>query len=128
MLFGKKGRKKKHNIKSSKIIVGETIYSAEAEGYNRLKDNVLPLIRILPIARPATIMKNRRLSGERSIVRQDIIHHQTTAYARGGYHATSSALYRSACQRDSARRTIPHNRASFQAHPARSPWSGRYRA
>ena len=88
----------------------------------------IPLIRILPIARPATIMKNRRLSWERSIVRQDIIHHQTTAYARDGYRATSSESYRSACQRDSVRRTIPHNRASFQAHPARSPWSGRYRA
>ena len=86
------------------------------------------LIRILPIARPATIMKNRRLSGERSIVRQDIIHHQTTAYARDEYRATSSGSCRSACQRDSVRRTIPHNRASFQAHPAKSQLNGRYRA
>ena len=87
----------------------------------------IPLIRILPIARPATIMKNRRLSGERSIVRQDIIHHQTTAYARDEYHATSSVPYRSACQCDSVRRTIPHNRASFQAHPAKSQLNGRCR-
>ena len=43
MLFGKKGSKKKHNTRSSKIIVGETVYSTEAEGYNRLKDNVLYL-------------------------------------------------------------------------------------
>ena len=43
MLFGKKQHKKRNNTKSSKIIVGETIYSADAEGYNRLKDNVLYL-------------------------------------------------------------------------------------
>ena len=43
MLFGKKKHKKKNNTKSSRIIVGETIYSADAEGYNRLKDNVLYL-------------------------------------------------------------------------------------
>lgn len=87
----------------------------------------IPLIRILPIARPVTIMKNRRLI-ERSIVRQNIIHHQTTAYARDGYRATSSEPYQSACQHDSVRRTTPHNRASFQAHQARSRLNGRYLA
>lgn len=87
----------------------------------------IPLIRILPMERPATITKSRRLNGERSIVRQDIIHHQITAYARGGYRATSSGSYRSACQRGSVRRTIPHNQASFQAPQARFRLNGRCR-
>lgn len=56
------------------------------------------------------------------------IHYQTTAYARDEYHTTSFEPYRSACQRDSVRRTIPHNRASFQAYPAKSQLNGRYRA
>ena len=69
----------------------------------------IPFIRILPIARPATIIKNRRLRGERNIVRQDMIHHQTIAYAKDGYRDTSSESCQSAYQCDSAHRTIPHS-------------------
>ena len=86
----------------------------------------IPFMRILLIARPTMIIKSRRLSGERSVVREDIIHHQTTAYARDGYRATSFESCRSVCQRDNARRTIPHNRASFQALQARSLSNGQY--
>ena len=87
----------------------------------------IPLIRILPIARPATIIKNKRLSGERIIVRQDIIHHQTTAYVRDGYRDTSSEPCQSAYLYDSDRRTIPRNRVSFQFHQARFQLNGQYR-
>ena len=45
-------------------------------------------IFILPTAKPAIMMKNNMLKGERSIVSKDIVHHQTVAYAEDGYRGT----------------------------------------
>ena len=88
----------------------------------------IPFTCILPIVRPITIIKNRRLSGEKSIVRKSIIVHRNVAYAEDGYHDIASGFYQSVYLRDSARRTTPRNQASFQVHRAISLWNGQYPA
>lgn len=78
----------------------------------------IPLIRILPIVKPATIMKNRRLIGESSIAIQSIIYHRIIAYEEDGYRDTSSVFYQFAYLCDNVRRTIHCNQYSALSHQA----------
>ena len=70
--------------------------------------NEIPFIRILPMAKPAIIMKYRRLSGEAIILKRSIIHHRIAEYEEGESHETSFELCRFVCQYGSVHRTTPH--------------------
>lgn len=85
----------------------------------------IPLIRILPIAKPVTTMKNRRLIGERNNVSKGMMHHQIPAYAEGGYRDTASEFYRFVYRCDSGHKTRFDSRFSFLDCQAKFLWIDR---
>ena len=78
-----------------------------------------PLIRILPIVKPVTMMKNRRLIGDRNNVKKGMMHHQIPAYAEGGYRGTAAEFYGFAYRYDSVHKTRFDNRFSFRDRQAK---------